>query len=422
MNKSLKILFLVPRFPTVSETFILNQIIDLIDRGHSVNIFATEKTKKKIHSKIKDYALLDKTFYADTPTNIYLRLKLFVSILFSSDIRLTKKLLKTLNFFKYGASALKLSRFFKVSWLVNSKDNYDIIHAHFGPMSDYYFYAKECGFFKNAKLIVTFHGYDIIPRDNEKNKIRYKKLIEQNITLTANTPYTKSLIQKTGYKNESIHILPVGLDTNYYSKSNTVKKDKNKITILFCGRIIKFKGVSRIADIANILINKKNIRNITFKIIGESGESNSQELNLLKQKIDDHELKENFELLGAKTQKEVIHEMNTSDLLIMPGIVNEDGRAENQGLVIQEAQSMQLPVIVTNAGGMKYGLIDNITGYVIEKNDLNRFAEKIELLLNNPNLKEEMGLKGREFVTKNYDSKMLGDKLEKIYHKILKQL
>ena len=63
MSKNLKILFLVPRFPTVSETFILNQIVDLVDKGHTVHIFATERTKKKIHSKIKDYALLDHTFF-----------------------------------------------------------------------------------------------------------------------------------------------------------------------------------------------------------------------------------------------------------------------------------------------------------------------------------------------------------------------
>lgn len=415
MSKNLKILFLVPRFPTVSETFILNQIVDLVDKGHTVHIFATERTKKKIHSKIKDYALLDHTFFADTPTNIYTRLKLFFSSLFTSNKRCFKNLLGTLNIFKHGILALKLSQFFKVSWLVKTKDDYDIIHAHFGPMSDYYFAAKECGFFKNSKLITTFHGYDIIPGENEINKRKYKKLIENKTTLTVNTSYTKSLLQNIGCQAGNIHVLPVGLDTSYYNTSNLIKKEDDKVAILFCGRIIKFKGVSRIADIANILINKKNIKNITFKIIGESGESNNQELNLLKEKISLYNLKDYVELLGARTQQEVIHEMSVSHIFIMPGITNEDGRAENQGLVVQEAQSMKLPVVVTDAGGMKYGLIDNVTGYVVDKQNMDKFSEKIELLINKPSIRNKMGEAGRDFVINHYDSKILGDQLEKIY-------
>ncbi len=44
----MKIAFIVNDFPLLSETFILNQITGLIDRGHHVDIFATGK-KKNIH-------------------------------------------------------------------------------------------------------------------------------------------------------------------------------------------------------------------------------------------------------------------------------------------------------------------------------------------------------------------------------------
>jgi len=53
-EKNMKIAFIVGGFPSISETFILNQITGLIGRGHDVEIFAiTNPKNKKVHSIIK---------------------------------------------------------------------------------------------------------------------------------------------------------------------------------------------------------------------------------------------------------------------------------------------------------------------------------------------------------------------------------
>lgn len=100
----------------------------------------------------------------------------------------------------------------------------------------------------------------------------------------------------------------------------------------------------------------------------------------------------------------------------MPGITDTNGRAENQGLVIQEAQAMEIPVIVTSAGGMQYGLIDGETGYVVDQNSNIDFADKIEILLKDNELRQQMSLAARQFVIKNYDSKYIINQLEAIYY------
>ena len=62
----MKIAFLVETFPKLSETFILNQITGLIDRGCEVDIFAkdAEDIEEK-HPDIEKYNLLDHTFYIE---------------------------------------------------------------------------------------------------------------------------------------------------------------------------------------------------------------------------------------------------------------------------------------------------------------------------------------------------------------------
>src|SRR3989304_9236520 len=60
----MKIVYLVGSFPKLSETFILNQITGLIDRGHEVEIVAYHNPKEeKVHADVIKYGLLEKTHY-----------------------------------------------------------------------------------------------------------------------------------------------------------------------------------------------------------------------------------------------------------------------------------------------------------------------------------------------------------------------
>ena len=56
----MKVLFLLKSFPKLSETFILNQITGLIDRGIDVRILASRKSNEKlIHAGVANYRLIE---------------------------------------------------------------------------------------------------------------------------------------------------------------------------------------------------------------------------------------------------------------------------------------------------------------------------------------------------------------------------
>ena len=60
----MKVAFVVPEFPSLSQTFVLNQITGLMDLGHDVDIFAYRKINyAKIHDDVFKYSLLDRTQY-----------------------------------------------------------------------------------------------------------------------------------------------------------------------------------------------------------------------------------------------------------------------------------------------------------------------------------------------------------------------
>jgi glycosyltransferase involved in cell wall biosynthesis len=80
---------------------------------------------------------------------------------------------------------------------------------------------------------------------------------------------------------------------------------------------------------------------------------------------------------------------------------------ESFGLTACEAMLHKLPVICTNAGGMKEVVVDNFTGYVVEKSDSRYFAEKIDFLIANPSKRKEMGQIGYERYMSNFTSEIM---------------
>jgi colanic acid/amylovoran biosynthesis glycosyltransferase len=65
----MRIAFLLEVFPKTSESFIVNQIVGLIERGHTVDIFARYRNvDDPIDSQVKKHQLVDRTHYLSIPT------------------------------------------------------------------------------------------------------------------------------------------------------------------------------------------------------------------------------------------------------------------------------------------------------------------------------------------------------------------
>src|SRR5437867_1187347 len=63
-----KVLCILGSFPSLSDTFILNQITGLIDRGHDVSIYASGKEADGIYQpQVARYHLIERTFYQSLP-------------------------------------------------------------------------------------------------------------------------------------------------------------------------------------------------------------------------------------------------------------------------------------------------------------------------------------------------------------------
>ena len=71
-------------------------------------------------------------------------------------------------------------------------------------------------------------------------------------------------------------------------------------------------------------------------------------------------------------------------------------------LTLQEAQLMKKPVVATNVGGIPELMKDGITGFLVNKGNAKEWIEKLSILLNDKEKRNEMGNLGRQFIEESF--------------------
>jgi len=404
----MKILFVLDEFPSISQTFILNQIVGLIDAGHDVTIFSQKKigTDKK-HDQIIKYRLVEKTIYGESLPNSLIKKYLKGLRLFGRNFgRNPKALLKSINVFENGKKALSL-RLMYASIPLLEATSYDIIHAHFGTSGLIACLLKKIKVI-TGPLITTFHGADLNWYPNLYGRDMYKSLFEQGDQYTANTNFTLSKAVELGCPKDRISVLPVGLDTKQYQFQERQLLPGQSIKILTVGRLVEKKGIEYSIRAVHKLL--ENHLNVEYNIIGEG--PLKPELGKL---INELGIGSRVKLLGSMTQEEVRNFYVNSHIFVLSSVTASNGDKEGQGLVLQEAQCMGMPVVSTIHNGIPDGILEGQSGFLVPEKDVDSLAGKLTYLVENPAIWTQMGKAGHEFVKRKYDIKKLTLDLLHIY-------
>lgn len=398
----MKIAFIVGVFPTLSETFILNQITGLIDLGHDIEIFTYRcNFNEEIHPDIFKYNLKNKVYDFNIPSKRIIRIIKAGYLIITNFSRSPVKIIKSLNIFKYGKAALSLNLFYVVISFLDK--NYDIIYCHFGSIGNLAVCLKQIGI--KGKIVTMFHGADI-RLGIIKGKNYYKKLFEFSDCILAISKYNYKNLIRFGANPKKIIFHPVGIDTNKFN--NYSSRKPKKIVILTVARLVEEKGLSYGLKSIKLLLDKNPRLRIKYKIIGDGPLE-----KCLKQIVKDLNLNNVVNFLGAGDQKSVIRQMEMSSIFLLPSI------AEALPVVLMEAQAMRLPVITTDVGGISEVIINNKSGFIVPARDIKAMAEKLKYLIDHQKIWSQMGECGRKFVEERYDINKLNLRLISIFQNVL---
>lgn len=403
----MKILFVCNSFPELSETFIVTQICGLLDRGYDVRILTTKIVDKPHHQTVEQYGLMERTFVL-TKIPKQQRMLSAVSAFIFKYPRSFRQVIR------YAVARKRIGRGFESILFPMAnffrEQEFDIIHAHFAPIGAHVAVIKKLGVIRTP-ILTSFHGYDIHPATAPLKN--YDSLIQVGDGYTVNSNFSMNMAKSIGFLEKRITILPCGCPTDKFSYPHKAFNDSLPLRLLFVGRIIEFKAPELLIEICQ----KLRCRDVEFScsIIGHG-----DLFERCRALIEEYGLEGHVNLLGAQTQSVIIEYYRNSDLFVFPGIYDKTGRAETQGVVIQEASAMQLPVICSDAGGTNEGVLDGDSGFVLPHGDVDTFVEKICYFNNNRAELKRMGHNGREYVMRKFDNDIIVGNLTTLYDNLLK--
>jgi colanic acid/amylovoran biosynthesis glycosyltransferase len=401
------ILFKIWKFPQLSETFIVNQIVLAVKMGFEVRILTGELndiSKNANCELFEEYNLYDKIIIEDYKIPQQKSKRIFKAVwLLIMNVFLLPQLIK---YYKEAGKngLLPLYEFF----FYKSFRNFDAIHIQFGTNKYPVDIMKKTGYLK-SRIIVSFHGHDLyFPINNIiPNNGYYDRLFEAADYLVANTPFLREKLLAINAPEEKIEIIPVAIDTNIF-KPNKGKNKHEKLKLVTVGRLDELKGQKYGIEAVNILLKKGYL--VEYAIAGSG--VNEEKLKYLIEELD---LTRNVFLKGKISPGEVFRLLQDSDIFLMTSITNSAGMEESQGLVTAEAQACGLPIVAFDTGGVKYTLIEGETGFLCKEKDIECYTEKIELLIRNDSLRKKMGIDAVQFIERKYSENSVLNKWRNIY-------
>lgn len=260
------------------------------------------------------------------------------------------------------------------------QEKFDILHLHepFAPLLCVSALAQS-----DCTNVGTFHASHARSRTYYLSRPvlkRYHQKLHGKIAVSK-----AALSYITKYFPGEYHIIPNGIDIGCFSSDGPSRKEfsKDKLNILFVGRLEKRKGLGYLISACAIL--KKKFTDFRLIVVGPGTrlrpgyQEQARELNL-----------DDIVFTDFVTDAELPDYYRTADIFCAPAT-----GGESFGIVLLEAMACGKPVIASNIEGYATVLDNNEEGLLVPPGDEEALAQAILSLAENRNLRERMGDKGK---------------------------
>lgn len=289
------------------------------------------------------------------------------------------------------------------------KNKYDLVYL--APTAAGYKFYKDFVLCITSKLFCKKVIYHFHNKGISVNKFVPPFLMRnyfKDVDVILSSPLLKFDISK--YVSDD-HILycPYGIPDD---KPISYEKENQKCNIIFFANMIIEKGVFDLLNACWIL-DKKGIE---FKCNFVGAWYDVKETDFIRF-IEEHNLKGKVFFLGPQYGEDKNKVLANADIFAFPTFYSD----ECFPLGILEALRWNLPVITTPEGAISEIIENGITGYLVPQRNVELFAEKIELLIKNPILRQQLGEAGRHKYEQEYTLAKFEERIAGILLKVIEK-
>ena len=416
MKSEAPIIVIVAKWPSISETFIAQEILGLEKRGldlRVVSLRSDERETHDLHKRIRSPVIrLPRRL-------IYAPIRVIQAVLTVARGEGRRRAFKGLWDhlrglpFSWGVgreAMLVLRRFGQACVLSVEVESIGFLYAHFLTQ------ASEVAYYtaliRNRPWGFSAHAMDIW-RTSDPERKRHK-IQTASWGVVCSRKGLETLHSLTPQKDK-ISLLYHGLDFSRFPSQIPSRPTadgscpQERVRLLTVCRIREKKGL-------DILI--KALARLPPDLwwrwthIGGSGETKEEaSLRRLKQDVDRLGLSERISWYGQQSQEYVIQAYLQADLFVLPCRQAKDLDQDGLPNVLMEAQYLKLPCISTSAGGIPELIVHNQNGILVSPEDVFELSQALEDLIRSPSRRAQLALNAHDHVRERFNCDPFLDRL-----------
>ena len=236
-------------------------------------------------------------------------------------------------------------------------------------------------------------------------------IIKSTKVIVVTSESKDEILKRVDVEANNIIEIPNTVRENFYKNPKLFTKIShqysNKFVLLYIGDTGIRRGL--ITAVKSISLIKNKIENIKLVIVGKNSSD-----SILKKLVKDLQIESYVDFLGWKDQYLFQSYILSSDILISPLYRNlhHDTTYANK---IFQYMSLGKPILVSDAIAQKKIVEKNNTGLVHKEKNAQDFSDKVLILYNNKNLRNELGKNGKEFIENKFSWEKTSNKLLHLY-------
>jgi glycosyltransferase involved in cell wall biosynthesis len=386
-GSKMKIVYLLHRFPVLTDTFIRREIRGIQTTGTEVEVISvwTPNGKETTSDLLQDWSRDVRFLFPQSILSILLAV---LKVMFSSPKRFVAALRLGFATSRPGLRGMIYQIFYIGEAILAAnainKSNVDHIHNHFGDHSG--IVTMLASKLTNINYSISFHGPHVF-FDGANAAIKEKVKHASFIRCISHFCCSQLIVLCGGTDMPALKIVHCGLDLSRYQ----FHAPREEIRNLFCAaRLVPEKGIEFLIQALGLLINNGYLVNL--RIAGDGPRRASLEDSARRLNVADRVC-----FLGNLSEQEVAHELSMSDLFILPSL------AEGIPVSIMEAMAVGLPVIATNIAGTSELVDDRKTGLLVRPADSEAIAKAVVTVIERPEFRRKAADSARAKVGDEFD-------------------
>ena len=391
---NLRLLYLVPEFPSQTHAFFWREVQALRSRGVEVFLVSTRRPPAGTCRHEFSQAAAANTFYLIPPD--WLADTLFLLTRLGGVIR-AAKYVAGMTESSSPRRMLAASLMLPAARLCRLSQRLGASHLHVHSFANSAHVAALAKLMGGCDYSLTLHGDLEVYGTDHISKTRHVKFVT-----CVTEPLKKQLLEQTGLPEAAVHLLWMGVDTRHFVPGDRAMREdpQGPLRLLTVARLHVNKG-HRFALRALKRLKDQGV-DTRYTIVGD-GQAREE----IEQEVRELGLAGSVELVGTQSESEVLTLLQNSDALLLTSV----GMGEAAPVAVMEAMSCALPVICSIIGGTRDMIRHDHDGFLVEQEDVEAIAKYIKRLIDDPAMAARMGQAARARAEQIFDCEALAGTL-----------